>query len=179
LGAILRSKNAVSTRLALGCEREDSVAATILLVDSDLIDRADWQALLQFHGYKVYAAPNGRAALDCFPHVQPDLVLMDSALADIPSDEVCRRLKADSRVGDTPISGVGSYLSRLKNCQRSEENSSEDANNPATREQALDRIHDLFSGGQFHLFSESPENARDCRVCNKRLTPEASMQFDG
>ncbi|HEY4839428.1 MAG TPA: response regulator [Candidatus Acidoferrales bacterium] len=155
------------------------MAATILLVDSDLIDRADWQALLQFHGYKVFTAPNGKAALDCFPYVQPDLVLMDSGLADISSDEVCRRLKADRRAGDTPIIVVGSYLSRLKNWQTLEENPSDSPNNPATREQALDRIHGLLSSGQFHLFSESPENAHDCPECSKRLTPPVSMQFDG
>jgi CheY-like chemotaxis protein len=154
------------------------MSATILLVDSDLIDRADWQALLQFHGYKVFTARNGKAALDCFPLVQPDLVLMDSGLADISSDEVCRRLKADRRVGDTPIIVVGSYLSRLKNWHASDENPGGDANSPATREQALDRIHDLFSGGQFHLFSESPENAADCPVCDKRPTPVDSLQFD-
>jgi CheY-like chemotaxis protein len=155
------------------------MSATILLVDSDLIDRADWQALLQFHGYKVYTASNGKAAIDCFPSVQPDLVLMDSALQDISSDEVCRRLRADRRIGDTPIIVVGSYLSRLKNWQSSDENPGDGANNPATREQALDRIQDLLSGGQFHLFGESPENAHDCPVCTRRLTPEASMQFDG
>jgi CheY-like chemotaxis protein len=154
------------------------MSATILLVDSDLIDRADWQALLQFHGYKVFTASNGKAALDCFSLVRPDLVLMDSGLADISSDEVCRRLKADGRVGATPIIVVGSYLSRLKNWQASDANPCDDANSPATREQALDRIHDLFSGGQFHLFSELSENPTDCPACNKRATPADSLQFD-
>ena len=120
------------------------MAPTILLVDSDLIDRADWQALLQFHGYKVFTATNGKAALDCFPSVHPDLVLMDSALADIPSDEVCRRLKADPRIGDTPIVVVGSYLSRLKDWQAPDENPGESSTSPATRTQALDRIHNFF-----------------------------------
>ena len=166
-------------RLALGCGIGGLVPATILLLDSDLIDRADWQALLQFHGYKVYTALNGKAALDCFSHVQPDLVLMDSGLADISSDEVCRRLKADRRVGDTPIIVVGSYLSRLKNRRTSEENLFDGANSPATRQQALDRIHGFLSGGQFHLFSESPEKAHDCPACDNRSTPVDSMQFDG
>jgi len=149
------------------------MAATILLVDSDLIDRADWQALLQFHGYKVYAATNGKAALDCFSHVHPDLVLMDSSLADIPSDEVFRRLKADPRIGDTPIVVVGSYLSRLRNFPSSEENQIQNSTSPATRKEALDRIRAFLSSGQFHLFGESAEHALDCPVCNKRQTPGA------
>jgi CheY-like chemotaxis protein len=155
------------------------VAPTILLVDSDLIDRADWQALLQFHGYKVFTAPNGKAALDCFPSLHPDLVLMDSSLVDIPSDEVCRRLKADPQIGDTPIIVVGSYLSRLKDRQAPDENPGENWASPATRSQALDRINTLFSGGQFHLFGESTENVNDCPVCNRRVTLSDSAQFDG
>jgi CheY-like chemotaxis protein len=171
--------NAEFTRLALICKGEGVVAPTILLVDSDLIDRADWQALLQFHGYKVFTATNGKAALDCFTSVHPDLVLMDSSLVDIPSEEVCRRLKADPRVGDTPIIVVGSYLSRLKPWDKSEEYSGESSASPATRTQALDRIHTLLSGGQFHLFSESQENVDDCPVCSRPPTPEGSAQCDG
>jgi CheY-like chemotaxis protein len=155
------------------------MAAKILLVDSDLIDRADWQALLQFHGYKVYAASNGKAALDCFPEVQPDLVLMDSALVDIPSEEVCRRLKADPRMGDTPIVVVGSYLRRSNLWQTDADHPRDSSNNPATRTQALDRIHTLLEGGQFHLFSESPDKPYDCPECNKRFAPAFSTQADG
>jgi|SRR5580693_3844739 CheY-like chemotaxis protein len=139
--------------MALGCEKEGSMAATILLVDSDLIDRADWQALLQFHGYKVFSTTNGKAALDCFPLVNPDLVLVDSELADISTDEMCRRLKADPQIGNTPIVIVGSYLSRLKQGQLPEENSGDCSTGPATRTQALDRIHNLLESRQFNLFN--------------------------
>ena len=155
------------------------MAATILLVDSDLIDRADWQALLQFHGYKVHASPSGRAALDCVSALQPDLVLMDSALADISSDEVCRRIKADPRIGDTPVIVVGSYLSRLKKWQTTDENHFESSESPATRSEALERIHAILTGGQFHLFDDSKENGADRPVCNNQPTTETSMRFDG
>jgi twitching motility two-component system response regulator PilH len=170
---------AASKRMTLACEREELMAATILLVDSDLIDRADWQALLQFHGYKVFTAPNGKAALDCFPEIHPDLVLMDSSLADIPSDEVFRRLKADPQIGGTPIVVVGTYLSRLRTLHASEDNAGESTSSPATRTQALDRIHALLSGGQFHLFGKTPEHAYNCPVCNKRVPPGDSTHFDG
>ncbi len=155
------------------------MAATILLVDSDLIDRADWQALLQFHGYKVYTALNGKAALDCVSDVHPDLVLMDSTLADISSDEVCRRLKADPRTGGTPVVVVGSYLNRLKKWQPTDENPGDGTSSPATRTEALDRIRALLGGGQFNLFSELPENAEDRPECNTRRDLDSSMQFDG
>jgi CheY-like chemotaxis protein len=165
--------------MALGCEKEGSMAATILLVDSDLIDRADWQALLQFHGYKVYTAPNGKAALDCFPLVNPDLVLLDSGLVDISSDEMCRRLKSDPQIGGTPIVVVGSYLSRLKQRQSYDENPGDCSTGPATRTQALDRMHNLLTGRQFQLFNESSVRARDSALRRERLAPASSMRFDG
>jgi CheY-like chemotaxis protein len=155
------------------------MAATILLVDSDLIDRADWQALLQFHGYKVHTALNGKAALDCVSNVQPDLVLMDSTLADISSDEVCRRLKADPRTGGTPVVVVGSYLNRLKKWQPIDENPGDSSTSPTTRTEALDRIRTLLGSGQFNLFSQLPEDAEGRPECNARPDMDSSMQFDG
>jgi CheY-like chemotaxis protein len=155
------------------------MAATILLVHSDLIDRADWQALLQFHGYKVYTALNGKAALDCVLSIHPDLVLMDSTLTDFSSDEVCRRLKADPRSGDTPIIVVGSHLNRLKRWDRADENPGDSSSSPATRTQALDRIRALFAGGQFNLFSEMPENGDDRAESNKQRAVDSAMQLDG
>lgn len=154
------------------------MARTILLVDSDLIDRADWQALLQFHGYKVHTATNGKAALDCVSSVNPDLVLMDSALADISSDEVCRRLKADPRTGGTPIVVVGSYLNRLKKWQNPDVNSGDSSTSPATRTQALDRIRTLLAGGQFNLFSEVQGNGEDRAECNTRRELESAMELE-
>jgi CheY-like chemotaxis protein len=106
-------------------------------------------------------------------------VLVDSALADIPSEEVCRRLKADPRTGEVPIVVVDSYLSRPEGWQRLDENSGDGSRSPATRKQVLDRIHALLAGGQFHLFSGATENANDGSVCDKGLTPASSMQFDG
>ncbi len=155
------------------------MAATILLVDSDLIDRADWQALLQFHGYKVFAAPNGKAALDCFPLINPDLVLVDSELADISTHEICRRLKADPQIGGTPIVVVGSYLSRLKQSYLGEETSGDCSTGPATRTQALDRIQNLLVSRQFDLFSDSSARVHDGAEPSQGQTSTSSMRFDG
>ena len=40
------------------------MAATILLVDADSSNRTDWEALLDNQGYRVFAAENGKAALE-------------------------------------------------------------------------------------------------------------------
>jgi putative two-component system response regulator len=79
------------------------MAATILLVDADLSNSSDWQEVLQGHGYRVFAAGNGRAALAECPQLQPDLVLLQASLPDMQGLEVCRRLKSDSRNHLTPV----------------------------------------------------------------------------
>ena len=79
------------------------MAATILLVDADSSNRSDWEALLQNHGYKVFAANNGTAALKECPRIQPDLVLMASSLPGLTGFEVCRQLKAGPQTRHTPV----------------------------------------------------------------------------
>ena len=54
-------------RLALGCERGGlRCRQQFLLVDSDLIDRADWQALLQFHGYQSFYGAKWKGCVGLF-----------------------------------------------------------------------------------------------------------------
>ena len=71
------------------------MVATILLVDADSANRADWQAILQNQGYKVFSATTGKIALEECPRLQPDLVLLQVSLPDINGFEVCRRIKAN------------------------------------------------------------------------------------
>jgi putative two-component system response regulator len=76
---------------------------TILLVDSDLSNRTDWQAVFEEQGFRVFAAGSAGAALDECPALQPDLVLLQTSLPDMHGLELCRRLKDDDRNRTTPI----------------------------------------------------------------------------
>jgi putative two-component system response regulator len=77
--------------------------ATILLVDGNSANRTDWEAFLQNHGYRVFAANNGDAALQECHRMQPDLVLMSGVLQGVSGYEVCRRLKANPQTRSTPV----------------------------------------------------------------------------
>ena len=55
---------------------------------------------LERDGYGVVTANDGRAALDRFREVRPDLVLLDLMLPGIPGTEVCRIIRQES---ETPI----------------------------------------------------------------------------
>lgn len=76
---------------------------TILLVDKDSPDRSDWKAFLQNQGLDVYAAGDGKSALEECRRLQPDLVLLHDTLEDITAYQLCRTLKAQPANHLTPV----------------------------------------------------------------------------
>ena len=133
------------------------MAATILLVDSDLIDRADWQALLQFHGYKVVAVQDGRAALEKLPAIRPDLILIDLGLKDLPGHEVGRRIQEHPRYSRTPIVFVGPYFERFRQRMRSGTESGS-FRYIGSREEAFDRVQSILGGSTGLLFDNATDS---------------------
>jgi putative two-component system response regulator len=84
-------------------EGETTMTTTVLVVDPDPPDSANYEALMRGQGYQVVIARSGQVALDLCPNLRPDLVLLTDFLPDIHGSEVCRRLKADPRNHLTPI----------------------------------------------------------------------------
>ena len=86
-----------------GTEMELSPAPRILIVD----DQPDLRLLVRLtfegHGYDVAEAPDGEAALAACASRVPDAVLLDVMMPGIDGYEVCRRLKADPRLGRTLV----------------------------------------------------------------------------
>jgi putative two-component system response regulator len=79
------------------------MSAKILLVDPDVSNRTDWEALLTNFGYKVSSVDNGKEALARCVEIQPDFVLIEGPLPDIAGFEVARQLKSDPLTQLTPI----------------------------------------------------------------------------
>ena len=77
--------------------------AKIVLVE----DEPDLQSLLEFNlqeaGYGVVATALGEDALRLCRSERPDLLLLDLMLPDIAGTEVCRRLRADPELRQTPV----------------------------------------------------------------------------
>ena len=79
------------------------MTATVLVVDGDPSNSANWEALLISQGCEVISARSGEAALRLCRKVQPDLVLLNDLLPDVPGLEICRQLKADPCNRLTPV----------------------------------------------------------------------------
>jgi len=65
------------------------------------------KAALEPENYSVVKASSGSSALETVKSEKPDLVLLDTRLADIEGFEICRQLKAISRYWWMPVVMLG------------------------------------------------------------------------
>ncbi|MFQ5777838.1 MAG: response regulator [Terriglobia bacterium] len=88
--------------------RMELLAATlavvrILVVDDDENLLRILKLAFEREEYEVETATDGVEGLQKALGLQPDLIILDLALPGMPGLEVCRRLRADSRMGQVPI----------------------------------------------------------------------------
>lgn len=77
-----------------------AATGTVLVVDDERKIREVVRTYLEREGYRVLETGSGDAALDLVRRAQPDLVVLDLGLPDLPGDEVVRLLR---RVSDVPV----------------------------------------------------------------------------
>jgi DNA-binding response OmpR family regulator len=93
---------------------------TILIVDDEPTGREVLATLLQPQGYQLLMAANGQEALEQAAAHLPDLILLDVMMPGLDGFEVCRRLRADARLGEVPIimlTALDDRASRLQGIQ--------------------------------------------------------------
>jgi len=73
----------------------------VLVVDDEPPIRDILSFYLKRAGYRVLLAENGRIALEEMAKLQPDLILSDLRMPEMPGDELCRAVKGDPRTRDT------------------------------------------------------------------------------
>lgn len=76
---------------------------TILLVDVESTERANWKAFLENQGYSVFTAENAESARRLCFEFQPDLVLLHDHFPQVRGLDLCRRLKKDPLNHLTPV----------------------------------------------------------------------------
>lgn len=76
---------------------------TVLVVDDEPDVRLLCRVNLEFEGYRVLEAPDGRAALETLEEDLPDVVLLDVMLPEVDGWQVLERIKDDDRWRDIPV----------------------------------------------------------------------------
>lgn len=75
----------------------------ILIVDDNILNMKLASDLLEYHGYKVIKACNGKEALAILQNELPSLILLDIILPDIDGLEIFRRIKSNEKYSSIKI----------------------------------------------------------------------------
>lgn len=76
---------------------------TIFIADDELDFVSTLRSRLEFEGYGVTAAADGKEALQRIIHEKPDLILLDIMMPTMNGYQVCRELKGNAETSSIPI----------------------------------------------------------------------------
>src|SRR5438046_1495978 len=82
----------------------------ILLVEDSPTQAARLRHLMERHGYRTRVAVNGMKALEALHERKPALVLSDVVMPEMDGYTLCRAIKSDPSLADTPVILVTSLI---------------------------------------------------------------------
>jgi CheY-like chemotaxis protein len=85
------------------------MAAHVLLVEDNEVNRYLARFLLEQAGFSVGCAANGAEALEAARARRPDLVLMDIQMPVMDGYEATTRMKADPQLQDVPVAALTAH----------------------------------------------------------------------
>ncbi|MDA8228256.1 MAG: response regulator transcription factor [Desulfitobacterium hafniense] len=77
--------------------------AKVLLIEDDVVIQELVTYNLKREGYDVEVAADGQSGLDKLVSIQPDIILLDLMLPVLDGFEVCKKVRADKKMGQVPI----------------------------------------------------------------------------
>jgi CheY-like chemotaxis protein len=75
----------------------------VLVAEDSATQRAVCVNVLRDAGLEVHEAPDGRYALDICRIIRPDVLVLDLGLPRLNGFELLRKLRADRKIGQTPV----------------------------------------------------------------------------
>lgn len=123
----------------------------ILFADDDLKYALILKRFLEAEGYEVYYAGNGRIALEQYPDVKPDLILLDINMPEVNGYEVARRIRETDK--QTLIFFLTDRTDKTDRLEGFKVRANDYLSKPFYPEELIARIRERFDG-----VSENPEN---------------------
>lgn len=81
----------------------------ILICEDNERNRKLMKDLLEYHGYEVYLAENGKEGIEVAKKVRPDLILMDMQMPVMDGFEAIKKTRQDKEIKDIKIIAVTSF----------------------------------------------------------------------
>ena len=126
-------------------------ALKILFADDDLKYALILKRFLEAEGYEVYYAGNGRIALEQYPDVKPDLILLDINMPEVNGYEVARRIRETDK--QTLIFFLTDRTDKTDRLEGFKVRANDYLSKPFYPEELIARIRERFDGVE-----ENPEN---------------------
>jgi pilus assembly protein CpaE len=95
-------------RIETPCLEVNLVGKTILIIDNNLASRTFLSNHLRAKQFEILEAPTGKEGLIMAWRQEPDLILFDPTLADIPDKEFIQKLRNDSRTSKARLIALSS-----------------------------------------------------------------------
>jgi diguanylate cyclase (GGDEF)-like protein/PAS domain S-box-containing protein len=125
-------------------EALQAIAATILVVDDEAVNRRLLEALLAPEGYTVLCADSGAQALSMAAALPPDLILLDVMMPGMDGYEVATRFKATPATAHIPIVMLSALVDRTARLAGLEAGAEEFLSKPIERAELWLRVRNLL-----------------------------------
>jgi PAS domain S-box-containing protein len=157
--------------------------ATILVVDDSATNRETLRELLDTKDYRFVEAADGATALRLAAEAPPDLVLLDVVMPNMDGYEVCRRLRADSRLAEVPIIIITALDDQASRLAGLEAGADDFVTNPFNRAELRARVHSVTRLNRYRRLMETQATLRESEERYQKmlmLSPDAHfVHVDG
>jgi len=86
-----------------GAERGVDGKKELLIVDDVKLFLQLTKTMFSREEYIIHTAASGRQAIEIAMEIKPDLILLDLCMPEIGGDEICRHIRSQPAVRDTPV----------------------------------------------------------------------------
>jgi DNA-binding response OmpR family regulator len=154
----------------------DGVVHSLLFIEDDDQIRLILRMALEDEGYEVREAADGQSGLAAFEEREPDLVLLDLRLPDISGFDVCRTLRARSKV---PIVMVTAQTDTFDLVAGLEAGADDYVTKPVHPKELTARIRSHLRRVQLHESSPIPSSPRPESFGDIELRREQGVVLKG
>ncbi len=134
------------------------MTSTVLIVDDDPGSRASIDAILEGQGYRLEMAENGKEALEKAGKLRPDLILLDVMMPGMDGFEVCRQMRATSRLAEVPIVFLTAMDDRSYLLKAIDAGADDFLTKPVDRAELNARVRTITRLNRYHTLLEQRQN---------------------